>query len=317
MKMSQYLITGGAGFIGSHIATELVRQGHKVRILDNLATGKLKNITHLEGQVEFIEGDIRSLEVCQRACEGVEFVSHQGALGSVPSSVEDPITTNDVNITGTLNMLVAARDAGVKKFVFASSSSVYGDTPTFPKVESMTPSPKSPYALSKLAAETYCRLFFELYGLETVALRYFNVFGPRQDPDSQYAAVIPKFCTALALGKAPTIFGDGEQTRDFIFVPNVVDANLLGFASDKKAAGKAYNVACNRRISLNQLLEMLQKSFSELKPDFSEIRAEYLPPRKGDVRDSLADYNLAKEFLKFEPKFTIEDGLKETLKSYL
>ncbi len=316
MKNCEYLVTGGAGFIGSHLVEELVAQGKSVRVLDNLASGKMENMASFLAKIDFVQGDIRDLETCQKACEGVQFVSHQGALGSVPRSVEDPLTTNNVNDGGTLHMLLAARDAKVKKFVFASSSSIYGDTPTLPKTESMLPTPMSPYALSKLTGETYCRLFFDLYGLETVALRYFNVFGPRQDEESQYAAVIPKFSNAVLKGNVPIIFGDGEQTRDFTFVKDVVAVNLAGFASTKEAAGRFYNVACHKRISLKQLLANIQASAKKLGLSLPLKEADFQPKRAGDVRDSLADINLVGRYLGFSPKWTVEQGLDITVAAY-
>lgn len=314
--MTEYLVTGGAGFIGSHIVEELVSQGKSVRVLDNFVSGKRENIAPFLDKIEFIEGDIRDLETCRKACAGVTYVSHQAALGSVPRSVEDPITTNNVNDGGTLNVLVAARDAKVKKLVFASSSSIYGDTPTLPKVETMTPTPMSPYALSKLTAETYCRLFTDLYGLETVALRYFNVFGPRQDEGSQYAAVIPKFTHALLKEKQPIIFGDGGQTRDFTFVKDVVAINLKSLTSPREAAGRFYNVACRKRTSLNDLLSIIQSIVTKQFPQIKPQKPDYQAKRAGDVRDSLADYDLAKKYLGFEPKWTMEQGLEITVAAY-
>ncbi len=316
MKACEYLVTGGAGFIGSHLVEELVAQGKSVRVLDNLVSGKMENMAAFLSKIDFVKGDIRDLETCRKACEGVQFVSHQGALGSVPRSVEDPLTTNNVNDGGTLNMLLAARDAKVEKFVFASSSSIYGDTPTLPKIESMLPTPMSPYALSKLTGETYCRLFFDLYGLETIALRYFNVFGPRQDEGSQYAAVIPKFSNAVLKGNAPVIFGDGEQTRDFTFVKDVVAVNLAGFASTKEAAGRFYNVACHKRINLKQLLANIQASAKKLGLKVPLKEVDFQPKRAGDVKDSLADINLVSHYLGFVPKWTVEQGLDITVAAY-
>ncbi|RMG87372.1 MAG: SDR family oxidoreductase, partial [Candidatus Dadabacteria bacterium] len=250
--MATFLVTGVAGFIGSNLAEALLARGHRVRGLDNFLTGKPENLEGLDG-LEFLEGDVRDPGACREACEGVDYVLHEAALGSVPRSIEDPALSNECNVTGTLNLLVAARDAGVKRLVFAASSSAYGDTPTLPKVEDMRPQPLSPYALTKLAGEEYCRLFFELYGLETVSLRYFNVFGKRQDPFSTYAAVIPKFVSALLRGEPPEIYGDGEQTRDFTYIADVVQANLRACEAPREACGQVYNVAYGERISLNAL----------------------------------------------------------------
>ncbi|MBI4715913.1 MAG: SDR family oxidoreductase, partial [Nitrospirae bacterium] len=253
-----YLVTGGAGFIGSHIVEALRERGDRVRVLDNFSTGKRGNLPVTTPLLEILEGDFRDPETCRRAMAGVTYVLHQGALPSVPRSIADPLTSHEVNVTGTLNLLIAARDAGVRRFVFASSSSVYGDTPTLPKHEEMIPNPMSPYALNKLAGEYYCRIFHRLYGLSTVALRYFNVFGPRQDPTSQYSAVIPKFISALMAGKAPVIYGDGEQSRDFTYVEDCVRANLLACEADDAASGEAINAACNRRTTLNELFRVIQ-----------------------------------------------------------
>lgn len=315
--MAEYLITGGAGFIGSHLVEALVKQGKKVRVLDNFSSGKMKNIESFLAQIELIEGDIRNRELCDLACKGVKYVSHQAALGSVPASIDDPLTTHEVNETGTLNMLLAAKKAGVKRFVFASSSAVYGDEPELPKKESYKPAPKSPYALSKLTAETYCRLFTELYGLQTVSLRYFNIFGPRQDENGQYAAVIPKFCQALAKEESPMIFGDGKQTRDFCYIANVVEANLLGFEAKPEACGKAYNIACNRSMDLNELLSVLQNALVEVDKKLKVQPTNYQPARVGDIKDSYADYSLATECLGFQPLVSVEEGLKQTLEFYL
>ncbi|MFN3653452.1 MAG: SDR family oxidoreductase [Armatimonadota bacterium] len=297
------LVTGGAGFIGSHITDTLIEDGHQVRVLDNLASGSLGNFAYPR-QVEFVDGDIRDPEVLARAMQGVEVVFHQAAVPSVPRSVADPATCHHVNVTGTFNVLLAARDAGVRRVVFASSSSVYGDTPELPKHEGMIPRPLSPYAAAKLAGEHYCRLFYQHYGLETVALRYFNVFGPRQSPNSEYAAVIPKLTTMVLAGEQPVIYGDGEQTRDFTSVRNVVAANL-GAAFSPLAVGKVYNIACGERISLNQLLEKIAALAGR------EVRARYLETRAGDVRDSLADISAARRDLGYEPSVTLEEGLLE------
>jgi nucleoside-diphosphate-sugar epimerase len=305
-----FLITGGAGFIGSHIARTLAGMGHKVRVLDNFSTGHRHNLEGAEGPVEIVEGSLTDAEAVARAVVGADYVIHQAALASVPRSVKDPVSSNAANIDGTLNLLVAARDAGVKRLVYASSSSVYGDTPTLPKVETMPTRPKSPYALQKLTAEEYCRIFFDQYGLETVALRYFNVFGPRQDPKSQYTGVIAKFATALLTGERPTIFGDGLTSRDFTYVANNVRANLLACVAPRAAAGQAMNVACGDRITLLELLAGMQKLLgTNLEPIFA-------PERAGDVKHSQADIGKARELLGYEPQVGFEEGLAVTTRWY-
>ncbi len=305
-----YLVTGGAGFIGSHIVEELVRRGEQVRVLDNLSTGRRENIAPFVEQIELLVGDLCEIGVVRRAVEGVDYVLHQGALPSVPRSVANPIASNAANVVGTLNLLVAARDAGVKRVVYASSSSVYGDTPELPKVETMKPAPRSPYAVSKLAAEHYCRVFTQVYGLETVSLRYFNVFGPRQDPHSQYAAVIPIFINALLKGRAPVIYGDGRQSRDFTYVANNVAANLLACTAPG-AAGQVFNIACGKRYDLLQLLELLRKYTGV------EIAPLHDAPRPGDVRHSLADISRAAEVLGYHPVVGFEEGLRRTVEWYV
>ena len=303
--MATYLVTGGAGFIGSHLTEELVRRGHKVRVADNLSTGNRRNLAHIAG-VEFVEGDLSDMAVATRATEGVDYVLHQAAIPSVPRSVKDPIASNRANIDGTLNVLVAARDAGVKRLVFAGSSSEYGDTPTLPKREDMPSSPLSPYALQKVMGTEYCRMFTRLYGFETVVIRYFNVFGPRQDPGSPYSGVISLFATALIEGRQPTIFGDGEQTRDFTYVANVVDG-VLRACEAPNAAGEAINVACGTRISLNELLRVMNTVVG------TDLRAIYKETRAGDVKDSQADITKAKTLLGYTPLVGLEDGLRHTL----
>src|SRR5688572_12987472 len=283
--MTSYLVTGGAGFIGSHLAEELVRRGERVRVVDNLITGKRGNLAHLPG-VDFLEGDLADLSVAHRAVQGVEIVLHQAAIPSVPRSVEDPITSNRANVDASLNLLVAARDAGVKRVVYAGSSSAYGDTPVLPKVESMPTAPLSPYALQKLVAEEYCRMFTRLYGLETVTTRYFNVFGPRQDPSSPYSGVISLFVSALYAGQPPTIHGDGEQTRDFTYVANVVDG-VLRASSAPGVSGEVINIATGGRISLNQLFRTIRDLLG------ASVEPTYAAPRRGDVRDSRADIEKA------------------------
>jgi nucleoside-diphosphate-sugar epimerase len=308
--MSKYLVTGGGGFIGSNIVGELLQRREEVRILDNFSTGRRENIAEFSGEVEVIEGDIRDLRTVEKSVEGVDFVLHQAALPSVQRSILNPLTTNEVNITGTLNLLLASRAAKVRRFVYASSSSVYGDSAALPKSEDMSPHPLSPYAISKLAGERYCQAFYDLYGLETVCLRYFNVFGPKQDPLSEYSAVIPKFIRALAQKRSPEIYGDGEQTRDFTYVQNVVLANLLA-SSAKGVAGEAINIACGERFSLNQMLKYLQGVFD------SAIDPIYTDPRPGEVRDSLADISKARKLLGYEPQVSFFQGLKRTLNCFV
>jgi len=306
--MAHYLVTGGAGFIGSHLAEELVRRGERVRIVDSLITGKRQNIAHLSG-VEFLQGDLAEFEVAQHAVTGVDFVLHQAAIPSVPRSVLDPITSNRANIDASLNVLVAARDAGVKRVVYAGSSSAYGNTPTLPKVETMPTAPLSPYALQKLVAEQYCQMFTGLYGLETVTIRYFNVFGPRQDPSSPYSGVISLFISALCDGRQPKIYGDGEHTRDFTYVANVVDG-VLRACTAPEASGEVINVATAGRISLNQLFASVKREVgSSLEPDYSN-------PRAGDVRDSQADIGKAQRLLGYTPIVGFEEGLGRTVKWY-
>ena len=303
--MSSFLVTGGGGFIGSHLTEELVRRGHKVRVADSFITGKRRNLEHIPG-VELLEGDLADMDVATRAVAGIEYVLHQAAIPSVPRSVKDPITSNRANIDASLNVLVAARDAGVKRVVYAGSSSAYGDTPTLPKREDMPTNPLSPYALQKLVAEQYCRLFTRLYGLETVTIRYFNVFGPRQDPGSPYSGVISLFSTALLEKRSPVIYGDGEQTRDFTYVANVVDG-VLRACEAPKASGEVINVACGTRISLNKLLETMNRIVG------TDIKAVYKEPRAGDVRDSQADITKAKTILGYAPLMDLEAGLRHTI----
>ena len=303
--MASYLVTGGAGFIGSHLSEELVRRGHQVRVVDSLITGKRQNLAHVPG-VDFLEGDLADLSVATRAVEGMDYVLHQAAIPSVPRSVNDPITSNSANITGSLNILVAARDAGVKRLVYAGSSSAYGNTPTLPKREDMPPKPLSPYALQKLVAEQYAQMFTQLYGFETVTIRYFNVFGPRQDPGSPYSGVISLFSTALLEGRRPSIYGDGEQTRDFTYVANVVDG-VLRACDAPKAAGDVINVATGGRISLNELLRVMNRIVG------TDLQPVYHPPRPGDVKDSQADITKARNLLGYTPIVELEEGLQRTL----
>jgi len=304
-----YLVTGGAGFIGSHIVEALVRRGDRVRVLDNLATGKRGNLEHLTSRIEFIEGDIRDFETTRRAVEGVRVIFHEAAIPSVPRSVEDPLLNHESNINGTFNVLLAARDAGVRRLVYAASSSAYGERGTGAKVEDQLPSPLSPYAAAKLVGEYYCQVFTHVYGLETVALRYFNVFGPRQDPSSPYSGVISKFITSLLHGEPPVVFGDGEQSRDFTYVANVVDANLRA-AEAPEAAGRVINLGLNQRITLNQLLAELQKIIG------TGLTPRYEPPRIGDVRHSLADITRAEQLLGFKPIVGLTEGLRYTVDWY-
>lgn len=304
----RYLVTGCAGFIGSHLVERLIADGADVVGLDNFATGHRHNIASMLGDFELIEGDIRDLDTCRRACVGVDYVLHQAALGSVPRSIEDPIATNQSNVDGTLNMLVAARDADVASFVFAASSSAYGDTPTLPKHEAMPKRPMSPYAVTKSTCEDYLSVFHRLYDMATVGLRYFNIFGARQDPNGPYAAVIPKFIRILQAGETPTIHGDGEQTRDFTYIDNAVAANLLGAQHAARANGATVNIACGERFSLNQLYQMIADNMGiDRAPDYG-------PPRRGDVRDSLADINLAGELIDYQPSVDVEEGLARTVR---
>ncbi len=301
--MARFLVTGGAGFIGNNLVEALLKRGDSVRVLDNFATGRRSNLTKFIADIELIEGDMRSYHIVRKAMQGMEYVLHQAALPSVPRSINDPLTTNEVNVTGTLNLLNAAVEAGVKRFVSASSSSVYGDTPISPKVESLPPNPKSPYAVSKLAGEKYGQVFYQIYGLETVALRYFNVFGPRQDPGSQYSAVIPKFVRALQEGRSPVIYGDGTQSRDFTYIANNVAANLLACEAPG-VGGKVFNIACGTNFSLNTLLAELNDILG------TNISAQYDPPRKGDILHSTAGIDLAKTELGYSPQVDFRKGLE-------
>jgi nucleoside-diphosphate-sugar epimerase len=302
-----YLVTGAAGFIGSNIVEELVRRGEAVRALDNLSTGKLANIQPYMDRIDFVQADLTDLDALKEAVAGVDYILHQGALPSVPRSVSDPLLSHESNATGTLKLLIAARDAGVKKVVYASSSSVYGDSPTLPKREEMPTQPQSPYAVNKLAAEEYCKVFTRVYGLPTVSIRYFNVFGPRQDPTSQYAAVIPAFIAAIMAGKRPTIYGDGLQTRDFTHVQNIVHANLLACHTDG-ADGEAVNVACGERISLLDLMSEINRVLgTDVQPVFDDARL-------GDVKHSLADISKAERLLGYRPALLFSEGLTHTIR---
>jgi len=302
-------VTGGGGFIGSHLIRRLLADGHSVRVLDNFATGQRGNLDDVLDEIELIEGDLQSYERVHNAVRGCELAFHLGALPSVPRSIQDPLTSNATNVVGTLNVLLAARDEGVRRVVYASSSSTYGASTELPKREEMPALPIAPYAVSKLAAEGYCRAFHEVYGLETVALRYFNVFGPRQDPQSQYAAVVPNFITAVLEGQSPIIHGDGEQSRDFTYVDNAVDANILA-ASAPGAAGEAFNIACGERVSLNEVVARLGALAGV------EVDAVHTDPRPGDVRHSLADISKACDILGYEPAVDFDEGLRRTYAYY-
>lgn len=307
--MAVYLVTGGAGFIGSNIVEELVRQGAQVRVIDNFATGKLENLRPFKERIDFQEVDICDLEALKKAVRGADYVLHQAAIPSVPKSVIDPITSHNADLTGTLHVLWAAREAGVKRLVYAASSSAYGENPELPKREEMPSRAISPYGLMKYVGEEYCRLFTELYGLETVSLRYFNVFGPRQDPSSQYSGVLSRFITAMLAGKRPVIFGDGEQSRDFTFVANVVQGNLLACHSPG-AAGKMYNLACGQRVTLNQVVAQLNSILG------TTLEPIYEPSRVGDIKHSLAEISRAKADLKYAPSVQFEEGLRLTVDWY-
>jgi UDP-N-acetylglucosamine 4-epimerase len=308
--MNSFLVTGGAGFIGSHIVEELVGRGARVRVLDNFITGKRENIAPFLDRIELIEGDIRELETCRRAVRDIDYVLHQAALPSVPRSLEEPILVNEINVTGTLTLLWASLGAKIRRFVFASSSSVYGDDPRLPQQEGSEGRPLSPYALSKLIGENYCRLFYHVYGLETVALRYFNIFGPRQDPFSQYAAAIPLFVTSLFSGERPRIFGDGEQSRDFTYVANAVEANLRAAEAPAAALGSAFNIACGERTTVNAVVKEINRLAGNL------IEPIHVDPRPGDIRHSFADISRARTILRFEPRVDFRAGLETTLAWY-
>jgi nucleoside-diphosphate-sugar epimerase len=309
--MATYLVTGGAGFIGSHIVENLIKRGDKVRVLDNFVTGKRENLSfapstkHQAPNFQLIEGDIRDLKTCEHACRGVDYVLHQAALRSVPKSVEYPIEYNDVNVGGTLNVLLAAHKAGVKRVIYASSSSVYGETNIFPEKENLLPEPISPYAVSKIAGEYYCQVFSAIYRLETVSLRYFNVFGPRQSLESQYAVVVPKFITCILRNEPPPIHGNGKQSRDFTYIDNVVQANILATKA-KNISGEVFNIASGKDYSVLELVHILNKILGK------KIKPEFVSPRPGDVQRTWADISKAKKLLSFVPKVGFEAGLKKT-----
>lgn len=311
MTMATYLITGIAGFIGSSLARAVLAQGDQVRGIDNLSTGKRANLTEILGRIDFREADLLDMTAVQEACRGVDYIFHEAAIPSVPKSVLDPLGSNRANVDATVNVLIAARDAKVKRVVYAASSSAYGDTPTLPKHEDMKPSPISPYAVAKLASEHYMTSFFRCYGLETVSLRYFNIFGPRQDPTSPYSGVLAKFITEMLKGETPTINGDGEQSRDFTFIQNVVHANLLACkAPASEVAGEVFNVATGTRIDLNETFRVLKKLIG------FNGEVKYGPQRAGDVKHSLADLSRAEKHLGYKPQVNFEEGLKQTVDWY-
>ncbi len=307
---TRFLLTGGAGFIGSHIVKRLVGEGAVVRVVDNLSTGQVARLENLRCSIEYVEADLADNLVSDEVVKDVDYVLHQAAIPSVQRSVCDPIGTNRANVTATLNLLESCRKAKVRRFVYAASSSAYGDTEVLPKSEEMPPNPLSPYALQKLAGEHYCKLYYSLYGLETVCLRYFNVFGPGQDPHSEYSAVIPKFISKLLINELITVYGDGEQSRDFTYVENVVDANLLALQATK-ACGKVLNVGCGERITLNTLIQLLEEIVGV------KAKVSYSASKPGDVRHSLADINLARRLLEYEPKVMVKEGLRRTVEAFV
>ncbi|MGB8376348.1 MAG: SDR family oxidoreductase [Salegentibacter sp.] len=319
LRSKKVLITGGAGFIGSNLTEKLLEIGSEVVVLDNFSTGKRENLQKAETQENFslLEGDIRDLEACQKACAGVDFVLHEAALGSVPRSLNDPITSNEVNISGFLNMLVAARDAEVKRFVYAASSSTYGDSENLPKVEDEIGKPLSPYAITKYVNELYADIFHDAYGLDTIGLRYFNVFGRKQDPNGAYAAVIPKFVMQLMKHESPVINGDGTYSRDFTYIDNVIQMNLLALTSDnKEAVNQVYNTAVGDRTNLVELTQLLRKFLSKYDSKIAEVEVKHGPNRPGDIPHSLASIEKAKKLLGYEPEFRIADGLEEAVEWY-
>tara|TARA_B110000008_G_scaffold243429_1_gene252487 strand:- start:2396 stop:3391 length:996 start_codon:yes stop_codon:yes gene_type:complete len=319
LTKKRILITGGAGFIGSNLCEALLNKDNKVVCFDNFSTGKRKNIEAFLEDPNFvlIEGDIRKLEDCLKATKDVDYVLHQAALGSIPRSIKDPITSNEVNVSGFLNMLVAARDNGIKRFVFAGSSSTYGDSQSMPKVEDVIGKPLSPYAITKYVNELYADIFSKIYGIEIIGLRYFNVFGRKQDPNGAYAAVIPKFVNQLLKGESPVINGDGNYSRDFTYIDNVIQANLLSLVTtNKKAVNKVYNVACGKRNTLNDLMIYLKEHLSHFDSEISNIEVVYGPTRAGDIPHSHASIDKAKEYLNYNPQFNLQKGLKQVVKWY-
>ena len=312
------LVTGGAGFIGSNLSEVLLEMNNSVVCLDNFATGKRENIAHLVSNPNYtlIEGDIRNLEDCHKATKGIDFVLHEAALGSVPRSIKDPITSNDVNVGGFLNMLVASRDAGVKRFIYAASSSTYGDSEALPKVEDRIGKPLSPYAITKYVNELYADVFSKTYGIETIGLRYFNVFGRKQDPNGAYAAVIPKFVSQFMAGESPVINGDGNYSRDFTYIDNVIQANLLSIVANKKAVNTVYNVAYGERNTLNDLINYLQDFLSQYDSKIKDVKVVNGPNRLGDIPHSLASVEKARKLLNYQPQYSLQNGLKEAVKWY-
>ncbi len=307
--MAKYLVTGGAGFIGSHIVERLVADGLYVRVLDDFSSGKRQNLAPFAAKIEILEGDLRRPEDCARACAGIDFVFHEGAVPSVPKSVADPVTSHQANVDGTFNLLMAARDARCRRVIYAASSSAYGDQPELPKRESACPAPLSPYAVNKLVGEHYLRAFYLCYGLETISLRYFNVFGPRQDPKSQYAAAIPAFVSAILKDEPPTIYGDGEQTRDFTYVDNVVHANILA-AGASRTEGQVVNIACGERVTVNEIIRMINDALGK------DVAPNHVPARPGDVKHSLAAIDLARQVLGYEPVVSFQEGLRRAIEWY-
>ncbi|MFQ5411836.1 MAG: SDR family oxidoreductase [Phycisphaerae bacterium] len=303
------LVTGGAGFIGSHLVHGLLEQGHGVRVLDNFSTGRRENIEAARDRIELMEGDIADPSTCRSACDGVEAVFHQAASPSVPKSIDNPAASHRSNLEGTFNMLLAARDARIRRFIYAASSSAYGESEQLPKIETMAPSPLSPYAVQKLAGEHYCRVFAECYGLQTLSIRYFNVFGPRQDPNSQYAAAIPAFVTAILSDRPPTIYGDGEQTRDFTYIDNVVAANLLA-AEATQTKGEVINVACGEHVTVNAIIRRINEILGK------DVRPDYVDPRPGDIKHSWADIGLARKLIGFQPVCGFAEGLRHAIDWY-
>jgi UDP-glucose 4-epimerase len=307
--MAKYLVTGGAGFIGSHLVERLVGDGEAVRVLDDFSSGKRENLAPFSSGIELVEGDLRNMEDCRRASAGVEVIFHQAAVPSVPRSVEDPLTSHQANVDGTFNLLMAAKEAGCRRVIYAASSSAYGDLPELPKRENVRPDPLSPYAANKLTGEHYCRVFSACYGLETMSLRYFNVFGPRQDPKSQYAAAIPAFVLAIMHGEPPIIYGDGEQTRDFTYIDNVVHANMLA-ARARQLRGEVINIACGERVTVNAIIAEINRLLGK------QIQPMHVPERAGDVKHSLADISLARELLGYEPLVDFAEGLRRAIAWY-
>jgi nucleoside-diphosphate-sugar epimerase len=305
----EYLVTGGAGFIGSHLVERLVSLGKRVRVADNFVTGKRQNLAPFQGKFELVEGDLSDPAICAKACAGVRVIMHEAALPSVPKSIVDPASSHRCNVQATFNLLDAARNAKVQRFIYAASSSAYGESPTLPKVESMTTSPLSPYAVQKLTGEYYASVFFKCFGLQTLSIRYFNVFGPRQDPTSQYAAAIPAFVTAILRDKPPTVYGDGEQTRDFTYIENVIKANLLA-ADAPQLRGEVINVACGEHITVNEIIRLINQSLGK------NVKPNYVPTRPGDIKHSWADINLAKKVIGYTPVVNFANGLQKAIGWY-